>query len=114
MKTKSETFIIGKETPWENLGGGTRRQIMGYDGQIMAVKVEFEKGAEGTPHAHYHSQTSYVVSGRFEITINGESKILSAGDGFYVEPDMMHGAKCLEAGILLDIFTPHRSDFLKK
>ena len=114
MKTRSKTFLVEGEMPWEELGGGVRRQIMGYDGQVMAVKVEFEKGAVGTPHVHYHSQTSYVVSGSFEITINGESRILSAGDGFYVEPDAMHGAKCIEPGILLDVFSPMRADFLKK
>jgi len=36
---------------------------MGYDGQLMMVKVEFEKGAVGTLHEHYHSQATYVADG---------------------------------------------------
>jgi quercetin dioxygenase-like cupin family protein len=54
-----------------------------------------------------------VVSGKFEVMINGEKKILEAGDGFYIEPDVPHGAVCLEEGILIDTFSPMRQDFLK-
>ncbi len=112
MKTCSERFQIGKEMNWENPGLGIRRQIMAYDGQLMMVKVDFEKGAIGTMHEHYHSQATYVASGKFELTIGGEKRILEAGDGYYVAPDELHGCVCLEAGILIDTFSPVRADFL--
>lgn len=113
MKTKSEVFQIAKEMGWENPGPGIKRQIMGYDGQLMMVKVVFEEGAVGTMHEHYHSQATYVVSGKFELTIGEEKRILVAGDGYYVAPDVLHGCVCLEAGILIDTFSPMRADFLK-
>ena len=47
MKTRSEVFQFEKELKWEHPAPGIRRQIMGYDGQLMMVKVEFEKGAVG-------------------------------------------------------------------
>ena len=112
MKTKSEVFQIAKEMGWENPGPGIKRQIMGYDGQLMMVKVVFEEGAVGTMHEHYHSQATYVVSGKFELTIGDKKEILSAGDGYYVAPDEWHGCVCLEAGILIDTFSPVRADFL--
>ena len=74
MKMCSEVFQFEKELKWENPGPGIRRQIMGYDGQLMMVKVEFEKGA--------------------------------------VAPNKPHGCVCLEAGVLIDTFTPMRADFL--
>jgi quercetin dioxygenase-like cupin family protein len=86
---------------------------MAYDGQLMMVKVVFEKGAVGTMHEHYHSQATYVASGRFELTIGDEKRILTAGDGYYVAPDELHGCICLEAGVLIDTFSPVRADFLK-
>lgn len=113
MKTKSEVFQIAKEMGWENPGLGIKRQIMGYDGQLMMVKVVFEEGAVGTMHEHYHSQATYVASGKFELTIGDEKRILEAGDGYYVAPDELHGCVCLEAGILIDTFSPMRADFLK-
>lgn len=69
MKTRSNTFIYEKETAWEPAGEGVTRQIMGYDGQVMVVKVKFESGAVGTPHTHYHTQVTYVESGKFEYTV---------------------------------------------
>lgn len=113
MKTKSEVFQIAKEMGWETPGPGIKRQIMGYDGQLMMVKVVFEEGAVGTMHEHYHSQATYVASGKFELTIGEEKRILEAGDGYYVAPDVLHGCMCLEAGILIDTFSPMRADFLK-
>lgn len=114
MKTRSETYQLESELQWENPAPGIRRQIMGYDGQLMIVKVHFDKGAVGEQHEHYHSQATYVASGRFELSIGGKTKILGAGDGYYVAPDELHGCVCLEEGVLIDVFSPHRADFLKK
>jgi len=110
---KSLEFIFEKESAWEPAGEGVTRQILGYDGQLMQVKVSFQTGAVGYAHQHFHSQSSVVVSGRFEVTVNGKSRILVPGDGFYVEPNVVHGVVCLEAGILIDGFSPIRLDFLK-
>ena len=113
MKTKSEAFVFAKDVQWETPGPGIRRQVMAYDGQIMLVKVCFEKGAVGTPHEHYHSQATYIVSGKFEMLIGNEKKIMEGGDSYYIEPDQWHGCVCLEEGMLIDVFSPMRADFLK-
>lgn len=113
-KTQSNTFILEKETTWEPAGEGVVRQIMGYDGQVMLVKVKFDRGAIGSLHAHYHTQTTYVVSGKFEFTVNGKKQIVETGDSIYIEPDAEHGCSCLEEGILIDCFSPMREDFLHR
>ncbi|MDR1584695.1 MAG: cupin domain-containing protein [Prevotellaceae bacterium] len=114
MKTRSKDFVLESEVPWEVAGEGMRRQILGYDGQLMLVKVAFEKGAIGVGHAHFHSQSTYVVSGVFEFHVDGKKQIVKAGDGVYIAPDVFHGATCLEAGTLIDVFSPVREDFLKR
>ena len=54
------------------------------------------------------------MKGSFEVTLGDEKKILGPGDCFYVKADVPHGVKALEdGGILLDIFTPMREDFIK-
>ena len=112
MKRFSEKYVITKEMQWEELGGGVSRKFLGYDNQIMMVKVKFDKGALGAPHQHFHTQATYCVSGKFEFEINGEKKIVEAGDGVYIEPNLLHSAVCLEEGILIDTFSPVREDFL--
>ncbi|MDR1624028.1 MAG: cupin domain-containing protein [Tannerellaceae bacterium] len=113
MKTKSRNFIPAEAAPWEPAGAGVSRQVLGYDGQLMLVKVQFSQGAIGPLHEHIHSQASYVASGTFEVQINGEKQTLNAGDGFYVAPGVQHGVLCLEAGVLIDTFSPIRLDFVR-
>jgi quercetin dioxygenase-like cupin family protein len=48
----------------------------------------------------------------FEVTIGNEKKMLMAGDAFYIPPNVIHGALCIEAGVLIDIFSPMREDFI--
>jgi quercetin dioxygenase-like cupin family protein len=107
-----KVFIENSEIPWEIAGPGMRRKIMSYDDRLMVVKVEFEKGAVGSLHQHHHSQISHVESGSFEVEIGGERKVLNGGDAFYVPPNAVHGAVCLEPGVLIDIFSPMREDFV--
>ena len=109
---QSNIFQIDTETAWQDLGGGIQRQVFGYDNRIMMVKVKFEQGAIGVLHQHPHTQISYIESGSFETTVSGEQKILRKGDGFFVPSNEIHGVVCLEAGILVDVFSPHREDFL--
>jgi len=108
-----KVFIKNNETEWEQVDVGVKRKIMAWDENLMLVKVDFEKGAVGTLHNHYHSQISHVESGVFEVEIEGVKKILSAGDGFIIPSNIMHGAICLEAGVLIDSFSPMREDFIK-
>lgn len=108
----SNTFQVESEVKWEDQSGGIVRQVFGYNGQIMMAKAKFEKGAIGTLHSHPHTQVAYVAGGVFEVTIGDEKRILKDGDGFYVTPNIVHGVVCLEAGTLIDAFSPMREDFV--
>ena len=112
MTMQSKVFLKGDEMKWEELGGGVSRQIMGFNPQIMMVKVKFNKGSVGSPHQHFHSQATYVASGKFEFTIGEEKTTITQGDAVYIKPNIMHSALCLEEGILIDVFSPVREDFL--
>jgi quercetin dioxygenase-like cupin family protein len=106
-------FLFNNDYEWENVGDGVRRKIMGYNKNLMLVLVEFKKGAVGYIHKHYHSQVSYLISGSFEVTIGAEKKIQKAGDVYFLESNVEHGVVALEDSSLIDVFTPHREDFVK-
>jgi quercetin dioxygenase-like cupin family protein len=107
-----QQFILDHDIPWEIVEPGVMRKVLSFDENIMMVKVAFETGGIGALHHHYHTQISYVAQGVFEISIGGIAKILRTGDGYYIPPNEIHGAKCLEAGMLIDVFTPIRKDFI--
>ena len=96
----------------EDMGGGIKRQILAYNADAMAVKVWFEKGAEGYAHSHRHTQIVYCEEGKFHFTIGGELKILKAGDSCSIDPNVEHGTTTETGGILIDMFSPMREDFL--
>lgn len=111
---ESKLYLLQNETPIVELGGGVSRQILGYNENMMMVKVLFEKGAVGALHTHPHTQTTYCASGSFVFTIGKESQTVKAGDATYIPPGVLHGVVCLEAGVLIDTFNPVREDFLLK
>ena len=109
----SKEFILDQDLEWEVVGEGVKRKIMGYDDKIMLVKVSFDEGGIGYKHEHYHSQVTYVESGTFEFSIGDETKTVKGGDTVYIPPHVLHGAVCTDAGILIDVFSPIREDFMQ-
>jgi quercetin dioxygenase-like cupin family protein len=107
-------FFVAEQTPWEELGDGIRRKIVGHTPELMSVLVQFDQGAIGTAHAHDgHDQIAYVVSGAFEAMIGRERRVLRAGDAFIAPRHTLHGVVALEpASTLLDQFSPRRDDYL--
>ncbi len=99
--------IIGKD-----LGGGVIRKILASGGKMMTVEFTFAKGSIGALHSHPHEQVGYVAKGRFEATLGDQKTMIQEGDTYYVAPNVMHGVVALEDGVLIDVFTPQREDFL--
>lgn len=100
------------QIPFRDLGGGVQRRVLSYNEDLMTVQVAFETGAVGAEHTHPHTQCTYVLSGRFRYSVENETVVLSPGDSIVVPSGLPHGTVCLEEGVLLDVFTPMRKDFL--
>jgi quercetin dioxygenase-like cupin family protein len=109
---ESSSFVKAAETSWDAMTPGVRRQVLGHGTDLMIVRVEFEAGAVGALHHHPHRQASYVANGRFEVSVGDARSELVAGDCFYASADVPHGVRAIEAGTLIDVFTPIRVDFL--
>ncbi len=110
--TDTKLFARSTDGEWTATPDGNRRRIVLHTDELMMVEFAFEKGGVGALHSHPHVQASYVADGRFEVTVDGRTDVLSAGDSFIVPSNKVHGVKALEAGRLIDSFTPHRADFL--
>ncbi len=64
-----KTHIKNSEIPTERMTEGITRQIMGYDSNLMVVKVFFVTGAIADRHKHPHQQIGYIEKGRFEVEL---------------------------------------------
>ena len=110
--SKNQVWNFNADIDSESCAPGVKRKVLAYGEELMCVENFFEEGAIGALHHHSHTQITYVVTGEFEFTIDGESKIVRAGDTLLKRNSVEHGCVCRKAGILLDIFTPMREDFV--
>lgn len=108
----NDRWVFREDVKAECVGRGVVRRVLAYSKDLMCVENTFAEGAVGTLHHHPHTQITYVVSGRFSFTIDGETRQVAAGDTLLKKNGVPHGCTCLEAGVLLDIFNPMRGDFL--
>ena len=109
---RDAVFVHSADTPWDDVGPGVRRQILGMTNDLMLVRVDFERGATGAVHHHPHRQVTWVAAGRFRVQVGDGTRELGEGDCFVAHANVPHGVEALEAGTLIDVFTPMREDFL--
>lgn len=98
--------------PIVSTGPGVTRQVLSDHPDLMVVAFRFDRGGIGALHGHPHVQATYVASGRFRFTVDGMETEVGPGDSFVIPGHAPHGCECLEAGVLIDSFTPRRDDFL--
>ncbi len=110
---KNDRWVFYKDAVPEDNKQGVVKRVLAYSDDLMCVENRFEKGAVGALHHHPNTQITYVVSGKFEFTIDGVKKIVTQGDTMLKKDGVEHGCVCLEEGVLLDIFNPYRTDFVK-
>jgi len=104
--------------PFITLDEQSRREpFPGYTGRFIhteAVSVAHWTVAEGSgfpEHAHPHEQIAIVTEGRFEFTLEGESRILGPGVVAVIPPSARHSGRALTDCRLIDVFHPVREDY---
>jgi quercetin dioxygenase-like cupin family protein len=80
------------------------------DGVTM-VYWRVEAGAVLPEHSHPHEQVSNVITGRFEMTIGGETSVVEAGDVAVIPSNVLHSARALSDCTIIDAFQPVREDY---
>ena len=72
---------------------------------------EIEEGAILPEHEHIHEQTTQVIEGKLEMTINGETRILEPGMIVSIPSNVKHSGKALTTCKITDTFCPVREDY---
>ncbi|NVO04318.1 MAG: cupin domain-containing protein [Bacteroidetes bacterium] len=92
--------------------------IEGYKAKFVHTKTitlafwEVDENAVLPSHSHFHEQTSQVLEGQFQLTIDGFSKIYEPGEIVVIPSNAVHEGKAITNCKLLDIFSPVREDYL--
>ena len=81
-------------------------------GERMTVAFwDIDEGAALPEHTHPHEQISSVVEGRFEMRLEGETRVLDPGTVAVIPADAPHGGRALTACRIIDAFCPSRDDY---
>ena len=73
--------------------------------------LEVKAGSNLPLHKHPHEQSSFVLAGQFEMTVNGETKVLTANDYVVIPGGIEHGGRAITDCKLIDVFSPVREDY---
>lgn len=103
-------FISLESVPWRAMLPGARARFV-HSASMTVSHWEFEGGAALPAHAHPHEQITTCLSGRFELTVSGEARILVAGSMAIIPPDATHSGRALSDSRLVDVFHPVRDDY---
>ena len=96
-------------TAKEVIPGYTARAV--HTGTMTFIYWTVEEGAAMPIHSHLHEQVAHVISGQFELTVDGETQVLEPGKVAVIPPLVPHGGKAITACTLLDVFLPERDDY---
>ncbi|MBD5544454.1 MAG: cupin domain-containing protein [Lachnospiraceae bacterium] len=107
-----ERTIVKKEDAKKKVFKGVQLDSLAVGEKSMVTKMNYVIGNYAAEHTHPHEQCGYVISGKYLMTIEEKEFILEAGDSYAIPGNMPHSFKVLEAGEVIDVFTPQREDYL--
>ena len=100
-------------------GDGKKRTFLGVDFVVLArgkdsmITKMLYKVEDCVPfHKHPNEQSGYVLSGKYRLRFGGVDQEIVSGDSYSIPKDVEHSIEILEAGEVLDCFSPPRKDYL--
>jgi len=98
---------------------GTRRSFYGVDfivlshgPESMVTKMLYKCEDKVPFHGHANEQSGYVLSGKYRIKFSEYDQEINPGDSYSIPANVEHSIEIIEAGEVLDFFTPPREDYL--
>lgn len=107
--------IVKKEDALKRVFKGVNLDSLAVGEKSMVTKMNYAKGNFASLHSHPHEQCGYVISGKYRLIVETSPRIdvvLENGDSYAIPGNVKHSFEVIEGGEVIDVFTPHRSDYL--
>ena len=95
----------------------SRELMPGFRGKFIHMEHmtiaywEIAKGSTLPHHHHVHEQTTNVISGELELTVDGDTRVLKFGEVAAIPSNVPHSGKALTDCVAIDVFSPVREDY---
>ena len=110
-----QKIVVKREDALKRVFKGVSLDSLAVGEKSMVTKMNYVKGNFATTHQHPHEQCGYVISGQYRLIVETQPKIdviLTTGDSYAIPGNTPHSFEVLEGGEVVDVFTPHREDYL--
>ena len=111
-----QKIIVKKQDALKRRFKGVSLDSLAVGRESMVTKMNYRTGNFATIHQHPHEQCGYIISGRYRLIVELPDKyldtIVETGDSYAIPGDTPHSFEVLEGGEVVDVFTPHRQDYL--
>jgi quercetin dioxygenase-like cupin family protein len=92
---------------------GVAFDVLAVGEKSMITKMRYQDGNYVPFHSHPNEQSGYVISGKYCLRVGERENILTTGDSYSIPANVPHSIEIIEAGEVVDVFTPPRQDYLK-
>ncbi len=101
-----ETFRYIKDVEKKELFKGVIGQYLGSGQNMNVMHWNFEDNVTLPEHHHESEQFGYVIKGGFKATIAGVTKLLEAGDYYFIPSNASHSFTSVGETEAIDVFSP--------
>lgn len=108
--------VTQDELPWKVVADGVERKVIAGQHE-MVVLYRYTKPTVAPAHRHPEELISYVIAGRVELTVGEKQDTTfecSAGSFYFVEGNVLHGARVEAGSIEINAFSPPRFEYLEE
>ncbi|MBU1012083.1 MAG: cupin domain-containing protein [Bacteroidetes bacterium] len=105
-------MIIKKQQAKHREFKGVSFQVLAVGKKSMVTKMNYKIGDQVPVHSHPNEQSGYVISGKYKIKFQTYDELLYPGDSYSIPENIDHTWEVIEAGEVIDVFTPPRLDYL--
>ena len=108
-------IFVSRDNAVKRTFNGVNLDSLAVGERSMVTKMNYVKGNFATMHSHPHEQCGYVISGKYRLIVEGDDRIdviMHPGDSYAIPGNIPHSFEVIEGGEVVDVFTPHREDYL--
>ena len=99
-------------SPWVEISEDVRLRCMVEANGTALVMYRMNPGTRFAPHAHPVAELGVVLSGRGRCRLGDASRVLEAGDAFYIPPGVVHDFVAYDEApvVMLNVTVPLQLD----
>lgn len=107
-------FCKHESTERRELIEGVQLQTLVHGDKTLMGRFTLAENARIPSHHHPHEQTGFLISGKLLFTVDNKEREIEAGDSWCIHGDTEHSVVALEDSVVLEVFSPVRTDYLPR